>query len=68
MGRIRKKQVMPQDRLLTSMDKSEHINSIAALSGGHHNLGAPRNWHFLIVPVWILNDISHTTLIAVPGE
>lgn len=47
------KKVMPQDRLWTSMDEAEHISSIVALPGGHHNLGAARNWHFLIVTVWI---------------
>lgn len=59
---------MPSDGLWTSMDKSEHINSIVALPGGHHDLGAGRNWHFLIVPVWILNGISYATFIAVTGE
>lgn len=48
------------------MDKAEHIN--VALPGGHHNLGTARNWHFLIVPVWILNGIRYATLIAITGE
>ncbi len=62
------KKVMPQDRLWTSMDEAEHINSIVALPGGHHNLGAGRNWHFLIVPLWILNGLSYVTLLGVTGE
>ena len=62
------KKVMPKDRLWTSMDEAEHINSIVALPGGHHNLGAGRNWHFLVVPVWILNGLSYVTLLALTGE
>ena len=50
------------------MDEAEHINSIVALPGGHHNLGASRNWHFLIVPVWILNGLSYVTLLGVTGQ
>ena len=50
------------------MDEAEHINSIVALPGGHHNLGASRNWHFLIVPVWVLNGLSYVTLLGVTGE
>ena len=62
------KNVMPKDRLWTSMDEAEHINSIVALPGGHHNLGASRNWHFLIVPVWVLNGLSYVTLLGVTGQ
>jgi methionine sulfoxide reductase catalytic subunit len=62
------KKKMPTDRLWTSMDEAEHINSIVALPGGHHNLGAARNWHFLIVPVWMLNGVSYATLLGVTGE
>jgi methionine sulfoxide reductase catalytic subunit len=50
------------------MDEAEHINSIVALPGGHHNLGASRNWHFLIVPVWVLNGLSYVTLLGVTGQ
>ena len=62
------KKVMPKDRLWTSMDEAEHINSIVALPGGHHNLGAARNWHFLIVPLWILNGLSYVALLCATGE
>ncbi len=62
------KKVMPKDRLWTSMDEAEHINSFVALPGGHHNLGASRNWHFLVVPVWILNGLSYVTLLGVTGQ
>jgi sulfoxide reductase catalytic subunit YedY len=62
------KKVMPEDRLWTSMDEAEHVNPIVALPGGHHNLGASRNWHFLIVPVWVLNGLSYVTLLAVTGQ
>jgi methionine sulfoxide reductase catalytic subunit len=62
------KKVMPKDRLWTSMDEAEHINSIVALPGGHHNLGAGRNWHFLIIPIWVLNGLSYATLLFLTGE
>jgi methionine sulfoxide reductase catalytic subunit len=62
------KKVMPRDRLWTSMDEAEHINSFVALPGGHHNLGASRNWHFLIVPVWVLNGLSYVILLGVTGQ
>lgn len=60
--------VMPKDRLWTSMDEAEQINSIVALPGGHHNLGAARNWHFLIVPIWIVNGLSYAIFLGVTGE
>jgi DMSO/TMAO reductase YedYZ molybdopterin-dependent catalytic subunit len=59
---------MPKDRLWTSMDEAEHVNSVIALPGGHHHLGAGRNWHFLIVPLWILNGAFYVTLLFVTGE
>lgn len=59
---------MPKDRLWTSMDEAENVNSVVALPGGHHHLGAGRNWHFLIVPLWILNGISYVTLLFMTGE
>lgn len=60
--------VMPKDRLWTSMDEAEQVNSIVALPGGHHNLGAARNWHFLIVPIWIVNGLSYASFLCVTGE
>jgi Prokaryotic cytochrome b561. len=48
------KKKMPTNRLFTSMDEAEEISPVFAIPGGHHNLGAGRNWHFLIVPLWIL--------------
>lgn len=62
------KKMMPEDRLWTSMDEAESINAIVALPGGHHNLGAARNWHFLIVPVWVLNGLSYVTLLVVTDQ
>ncbi len=59
---------MPRDRLWTSMDEAEYINPVVALPGGRHNLGAGRNWHFLVVPLWIFNGLSYVTLLFVTGE
>jgi methionine sulfoxide reductase catalytic subunit len=63
-----RKKVMPKDRLWTSMDEAEPINSLVALPGRHHNLWASWNWHFLIVPVWMLNSLSYVTLFGITGE
>jgi hypothetical protein len=52
------KKAMPRDHLWTSMDEAEYINPVVALPGGRHNLGAGRNWHFLVVPLWILNGVA----------
>lgn len=60
--------IMPKDRLWTSMDEAETVNSIIALPGGHHNLGAGRRWHFLTILVWIANGIAYVTLLFATGQ
>ncbi|MGD9729261.1 MAG: molybdopterin-dependent oxidoreductase [Nitrospiraceae bacterium] len=62
------KKRMPKDRLWTSMDEAEHVNSIIALPGGHHNLGTGRRWHLLTVIVWVLNGLSYVALLAATGQ
>ncbi|HEV2174347.1 MAG TPA: hypothetical protein VGR71_12305 [Nitrospira sp.] len=52
---------MPKDRLWTSMDEAEEVNSIIALPGGHHNLGTGRRWHFLTVLLWVVNGLTYVT-------
>lgn len=62
------KKIMPKDRLWTSMDEAENVNSIIALPGGHHNLGAGRRWHFLTILVWVANGIIYVTLLFATGQ
>ena len=62
------KKVMPKDRLWTSMDEAEEVNSIIALPGGHHNLGTGRRWHFLTVLLWVVNGLTYVTLLFVTGQ
>jgi methionine sulfoxide reductase catalytic subunit len=62
------KKVMPKDRLWTSMDEAETVNSLVALPGGHHNLGAGRRWHFLTILVWVVNGIMYVTLLCATGQ
>jgi len=62
------KKVMPQDRLWTSMDEAEEVNSIIALPGGHHNLGTGRRWHLLTVLLWVVNGLTYVTLLFVTGQ
>lgn len=62
------KKKMPTNRLFTSMDEAEDVSPVFAIPGGHHNLGAGRNWHFLIVPLWILNGLSYVGLLFATGQ
>jgi methionine sulfoxide reductase catalytic subunit len=62
------KKKMPTNRLFTSLDEAEEISPVFAIPGGHHNLGAGRNWHFLIVPLWILNGLSYVGLLFATGQ
>ncbi len=62
------KKIMPKGRLWTSMDEAENVNSIIALPGGHHNLGAGRRWHFLTIVVWLTNGIVYVTLLFATGQ
>lgn len=57
------KKRMPKDRLWTSMDEAEHVNSVIAIPGGHHNLGTGRRWHLLTVIVWVVNGLSYGALL-----
>lgn len=62
------KKKMPTNRLFTSMDEAEDVSPVFAIPGGHHNLGAGRNWHFLFVPLWVLNGLSYVTLLFATGQ
>ena len=62
------KKIMPKDRLWTSMDEAETVNSVIALPGGHHNLGAGRRWHFLTVLLWMTNGVIYIALLFATGQ
>lgn len=62
------KKKMPTNRLFTSMDEAEDVSPLFAIPGGHHNLGAGRNWHFLIVPLWMLNGFCYVGLLFATGQ
>ena len=62
------KKKMPTNRLFTSLDEAEDVSPVFALPGGHHNLGAGRNWHFLMVPLWVLNGLSYVGLLFATGQ
>lgn len=62
------KKKMPTTRLYTSMDEAEDVSSVFAIPGGHHNLGAGRNWHFLIVALWVVNGVSYVALLFATGQ
>lgn len=61
------KKVMPKDKLWTSMDEAENVNSFIALPGGHHNLGAGRRWHFLAAATWLVNGLVYIFLLVATG-
>src|SRR5678809_848451 len=62
------KKKMPTNRLFTSFDEAEEVSPVFAIPGGHHKLGAGRNWHFLIVPLWVLNGLSYVGLLFATGQ
>jgi hypothetical protein len=51
-----------------SMDEAEQVDSVIALPGGHHNLGAGRRWHFLTIIVWVLNGLTYVAFLFATGE
>ncbi len=59
---------MPSNRLFTSLDEAEDVSPVFAIPGGEHKLGAGRNWHFLIVPLWILNGLCYVGLLFATGQ
>jgi len=62
------KKKMPTNRLFTSFDEAEEVSPVFAIPGGHHKLGAGRNWHFLIVPLWLLNGLLYVGLLFATGQ
>lgn len=63
------KKKMPKDRLWTSMDEADTPRSkIIALPGGHHNLGAARNWHFLTGIFWFGTGIFYVAMMFINGQ
>lgn len=61
------KKIMPKDKLWTSADEEEYVNSIIAIPGGKHNLGSGRRWHFLAAFTWGINGIIYMTLLLSTG-
>ncbi len=57
---------MPKDRLWTSDDEMESLNSVIALPG-HSHLGMGRHWHFFSVIFWPLNGIVYYVLLFATG-
>lgn len=61
------KKVMPKDKEWTSLDEAEDINSVIALPGKRHNLGAGRRWHFLAAFTWVVNGLVYVFLLFATG-
>jgi methionine sulfoxide reductase catalytic subunit len=57
------KNVVPKDRLWTSMDEAVNVSPWIALPGGRHNLGIGRHWHFLAVAFWALNGLVYVAFL-----
>jgi len=57
------KNVIPKDKLWTSMDEAVNVSPWIALPGGRHNLGIGRHWHFFSVAFWVLNGLVYATLL-----
>jgi DMSO/TMAO reductase YedYZ molybdopterin-dependent catalytic subunit/thiosulfate reductase cytochrome b subunit len=56
------------DRIWTSMDDADSVNSVVALPGGFHNLGAGRNWHFVTAMVWSISGLIYVGLLFWSGR
>jgi DMSO/TMAO reductase YedYZ molybdopterin-dependent catalytic subunit/thiosulfate reductase cytochrome b subunit len=56
--------VVPKDRLWTSMDEAVHVSPWIALPGGRHSLGLGRHWHFFAVAFWVLNGMTYVAFLA----
>ena len=66
-ARFSKKEVAT-DRTWTSMDDADSVNSVVALPGGFHNLGAGRNWHFITAIVWTITGFIYVALLFATGR
>ncbi len=53
------KNIIPKDKLWTSMDEAVNVSPWIALPGGRHNLGIGRHWHFFAVAFWGLNGLVY---------
>ncbi len=62
------KKVMPKNELWTSIDEAEYINPILGITGGTHNLGSARRWHFFTAILFIVNGLTYVTLLFTTGE
>ncbi|OGY99305.1 MAG: hypothetical protein A2945_05055 [Candidatus Liptonbacteria bacterium RIFCSPLOWO2_01_FULL_52_25] len=62
------KKVMPKDELWTSIDEAEYINPILGITGGNHNLGSARRWHFFAAILFVANGLTYVTLLFVTGQ
>lgn len=64
----KKKPSRAKDALWTSRDEAEGINPVLGITGGEHNLGSARRWHFLPIILWIGNGLVYVTLLFATGE
>lgn len=62
------KKKLPKDGLWTSMDEAERINPVIGITGGRHNIGSARRWHFLTVIFWITNGLVYVGFLFATGE
>lgn len=61
------KKIMPKNKIWTSHDEEEDINSIVALPGKKGNLGSGRRWHFLTASIWLINGMVYIVLLFATG-
>ena len=57
------KNVIPKDKIWTSMDEAVSVSPWIALPGGRHSLGIARHWHFFAVLFWVLNGLVYLSFL-----
>jgi DMSO/TMAO reductase YedYZ molybdopterin-dependent catalytic subunit/thiosulfate reductase cytochrome b subunit len=61
------KKVFPKNKMWTSTDEAVDVSPWIALSGGRHNLGLGRHWHFFAVAFWVLNGLVYVAFLFGTG-
>ncbi len=55
--------IMTKEKIWTAKDDARYINPIFGLPGYRHTIGIARVWHFLTVPLFVLNGVIFVVLL-----
>lgn len=54
---------VPNDRVWTAKEDARYLSPVAGLPGYRHSVGLARSWHFITVPLFLLNGVVFTGLL-----